>query len=206
MHHRSNIPQAEISAAPVSSMACISGALTLFLGGVCLADALVAPGLFGPIAAAVVAAERLLCAARSPSPRIAVAWTGIALAWIAVAACTMHTLWMATQTLQMLVALAIAAGALARLWADASTLERRAAATWVIAIGVACQLGILFGTSAAPIVRVAAAAAIELALAGLVRLVDAACLRRAIERSGLRPFESSPRDAASTINLETRLA
>ena len=41
------------------SGACLAGAVTLLLGGACLAYALVAPGLFGAICAAVVGAERL---------------------------------------------------------------------------------------------------------------------------------------------------
>jgi hypothetical protein len=45
--------------------ACLAGVVTLLLGGACLAYAFIVPGLFGPVAAAVVAAERLLCAACS---------------------------------------------------------------------------------------------------------------------------------------------
>ena len=88
--------------------ACLAGIATLLLGAVCLADAFVAPGLFGPLAAAVIAAERLLCAVRSSSTRVAVAWTGIALCWFAVAACMVHTPLVSPRLLQWLLVSVIA--------------------------------------------------------------------------------------------------
>src|SRR4030081_95303 len=57
------------------SGACLAGGVSLLLGGTCLAYAFVVPGLFGAVGAAVVAAERLLCAARSSTTKAAVTWT-----------------------------------------------------------------------------------------------------------------------------------
>src|ERR1700704_2551271 len=70
--------------------ACLAGVMTLLLGGVCWADAFIVPGLFGPVAAAVVAADRLLCATRTSSNRAAALWTCIAFGWIAVASWMLH--------------------------------------------------------------------------------------------------------------------
>jgi hypothetical protein len=160
--------------------ACLAGVVTLLLGGVCLADAFVVPGLFGPVAAAVVAAERLLCAARSSSTRAAAVWTCVAFGWIAVASCMLHTPLVSVRLLQWLVVLLIVSSAVWRLWTRlvASTSESAPVAIWVIAAGVVAQLAMLFGATAAPLVRVAAAVAIELVLIGVVRLLQAGRSRR----------------------------
>jgi hypothetical protein len=92
----------------------LAGAAILLLGGVCLADAFVIPGLFGPVAAAVVVAERLLCAARSSSAKVAAFWACIAFGWFAVASCMLLAPLVSVR-LQWLVVLLVVSSALCRL-------------------------------------------------------------------------------------------
>jgi len=138
-------------------------------------NAFVVPGLFGAVAAAVVAAERLLCAARSSSTRAAALWTCIGFGWIAVASCMLHAPLVSVSVLQWLVVLLVVSSAVCRLWTRlaASGSEWVPAALWVAAAGVVAQLATLVGATAAPLARVAAVVAIELVLIGLVRLLQA---------------------------------
>jgi hypothetical protein len=160
--------------------ACLAGAVTLLLGGVCWANAFVVPGLFGPVAAAVVAAERLLCAARSSSTSSAAVWTGVALGWIAVAACMLHAPLLSVRGLTWLVALLALSSMVYRLWTRLEALASEPAPAAIWAAAVVAQLATLFGvTAAAPLAPVAAAVAIELVLIGVVRLLHAGSRRDA---------------------------
>jgi hypothetical protein len=155
--------------------ACLAGMATLLLGAVCLADAFVAPGLFGPLAAAVIAAERLLCAVRSSSTRTAMAWTGIALCWLALATCMVHTPLISMRLLQWLLVAIIASSTMCRLWTRIAAPSPRSAigSIGLIAVSILAQLAMLFGGTASSFARVAAAAAIELVLIGALRLLEA---------------------------------
>jgi hypothetical protein len=171
--------------------ACLAGIVTVLLGGVCLADAFVVPCLFGPMAAVVIASDRLLCAARSSATGAAAVWTGVAFGWIAVASCMLHTPLISVSSLQWLVVIVIGSSAVCRLWArlvvSASELTPgKIAAVCVTAVGVAAELATLFGAAGAPLARVAAAIAIELVLIGTLRLVQ-------VRRSRRDPGDSVPR-------------
>jgi hypothetical protein len=160
--------------------ACLAGVVTLLLGGVCLAGAFVVPCLFGPVAAAVIAAERLLCAARSYSTRLAAVWTVVAGGWIALASWMLHTPSVSAPSLQWLILLLIGSSTVCRLWArwGASPSESPPVAIWVVAAAVVAQLATVFGVTMAPLSRVAAAVAIELVLIGILRLLQADRSRR----------------------------
>lgn len=186
--------------------ACVAGIVTLSLGVICAVDAFVVPGLFGPVAAVVVAAERLLCAARSASGRSATVWTGVAFAWLAVASAMLHTPMVSGQLLQWLVVLPIAASAACRL---GSLSGSRAAVLWVVAAGVTAQLAMLFGAASAPLARVAAAAAFELVLIGVVRLLHSARPASEAYKSGAgsaQIFSATPNRAAGINELDPGLA
>ena len=90
MREHSDVATRALCGAGAVSGACLAGVVTLLLGGACLAYAFVVPGLFGAVAAAVVAAERLLCAARSSTTKAAVIWTCVAFGWIVVASSTLY--------------------------------------------------------------------------------------------------------------------
>ena len=154
---------------------CLAGAVTLLLGGVCLADAFVVPGLFGAIAAAVVVAERMLCAARSSSAKEAAFWTCIAFGWIAVASCMLHAPLVSVRLLQWLVVLLVVSSAVCRLSTRpvASTSEPAPMWIWFVVAGVAAELAVLFGMTAAPLARISMAVAIELMMIGVVTLLQA---------------------------------
>jgi hypothetical protein len=195
--------------------ACIAGVATLLLGCVCMADAFVVPGLFGPVAAAVVATERLLCAARASSARAAGAWTAIAIGWIAVASCMLHVPWVGARALPWAVALLVVSGIALRWRARRPASDTATVAMWVAAVGAASQLAILYaplfrallGAPAAPLVQIAAAASVELVLIGLVRLLDAACLRSAMQASVGRLLPHAPAVATAEIfDLEAGIA
>jgi hypothetical protein len=147
--------------------ACLAGAVTLLLGGVCLAYAFVVPGLFGPVAAAVVAAERMLCAARSSSPKEAAFWTCIAFGWIAVASCMLHAPLVSVRLLQWLVVLLVVSSAVCRLSTGPVAPEPAPISVWFVVAGVAAELAVLLGVTAAPL-------AIELVMIGVVTLLQAA--------------------------------
>ena len=131
------------------SGACLAGMVTLLLGGACLAYAFVAPGLFGAVAAAVVAAERLLCAARSSTTKAAVTWTGVAFGWIVFASCMLHAPLVSVRLLQWLVVLLVVSSVAGRLWTRlaASSLEWAPSGLCVACVGVVAQLATLFGAT-----------------------------------------------------------
>jgi hypothetical protein len=190
---------------------CLAVAATLLLGAVCLAGAFVVPCLFGPVAAAVIATERLLCAARTSSTNAALVWAGVACGWIAAAAYMLHTPWVSLAWLQWVVVLLIASSAVCRLWAtlEASSSESAPAAIWVIGSGVVVQAVMLFHATSAPFSRVAAAVAIELVLIGVLRLLQAARSRRdAHDSARLAAAHASARAAfsAGMSRLQTRIA
>jgi hypothetical protein len=154
--------------------ACLAGAVTLLLGGVCLADAFVVPGLFGPVAAAVVAADRMLCATRSSSAKEAAFWTCIAFGWIAVALCMLHAPLVSVRLLQWLVVLLVVSSAVCTLSTRpvASTSEPAPMWIWFVVAGVVAELAVLFAMTAAPLARIAVAVAIELMMIGVVTLLQ----------------------------------
>jgi len=193
------------------SGACLAGVVTLLLGGACLAYAFVVPGLFGAVAAAVVAAERLLCAARSSTTKAAVTWTCVAFGWIVIASAMLHAPLVSVHLLQWLVVLLVVSSVAGRLWTRlaASSLEWAPSGICVACVGVVAQLATLFGATAAPLARVAAVVAIELIVIGVVRLLQAGRYRHEADDS-LRP--SVPRLGATanvvpgTIETETAIA
>jgi len=186
---------------------CLAGAAMLLLGGVCLADAFVIPGLFGPVAAAVVVAERLLCAARSSSAKVAAFWTCIACGWIAVASCMLLAP-LVSGRLQWLVVLLVVSSALCRLSLRvvASTSER-VPMTIVVAAAVVAQLAALFGVTAAPLARIAAVVAIELMTIGVARLLRVARSPRdeGVPHPPAR-FSTTANLTESMIKLDTGIA
>ena len=193
------------------SGACLAGVVTLLLGGACLAYAFVVPGLFGAVAAGVVAAERLLCAARSSTTKAAVTWTCVAFGWIAVASSMLHAPLVSVRLLQWLVVLLIVSSVAGRLWTRlaASSLEWAPSGICVACVGVVAQLATLFGATAAPLARVAAVVAIELIVIGVVRLLQAGGYRYEAGESvthaapRLGPRASAP---AGAIELESAIA
>jgi hypothetical protein len=190
------------------SGACLAGVVTLLLGGACLAYAFVVPGLFGAVAAAVVAAERLLCAARSSTTKAAVTWTCVAFGWIVFASSMLHAPLVSVRLLQWLVVLLVVASVAGRLWTRvaASSLEWAPSGLCVACVGVVAQLATLFGATAAPLARVAAVVAIELIVIGVVRLLQAGGYRH---EAGDAVAHAVPRPSATanvtprTIELET---
>ena len=191
--------------------ACLAGVVTLLLGGACLAYAFVVPGLFGPVAAAVVAAERLLCAARSSSTKAAAVWICVAFGWIVVASCMLHAPLVSVRLLPWLVVLLVVSSAVYRLWTRlaASSSEWAPSALWVAAAGVVAQLATLFGATAAPLARVAAVVAIELVVIGVVRLLQAGRYRHGAHDpvTPTAPRLVAPANlTAGMIELETGVA
>jgi hypothetical protein len=184
--------------------------VTLLLGGACLAYAFVVPGLFGAVAAAVVAAERLLCASRSATIKAAITWTCVAFGWIAVASSMLHAPLVSVRLLQWLVVLLIVSSVVGRLWTRlaASSLEWAPSGICVACVGVVAQLATLFGATAAPLARVAAVVAIELIAIGVVRLLQAGRHRH---EAGDSVTHAVPRPSATangtpgTIELETAI-
>jgi hypothetical protein len=167
---------------------CLAALATLSIGVACLAGASIVAGLFGPVAAAVIAAERLLCAARSHSAKAATGWTGIAFGWVAAASCMVHAPWAGVLPLQWLVVTIVVLSALFRVRTvvGASALQRSATYS-LIAAGVVSQLATLFVGTAGPLSRVAAVAAIELVLIGSVRLLEARSPRDTVARAPAAP-------------------
>lgn len=190
---------------------CLAGVVTLLLGGACLAYAFVAPGLFGAVAAAVVAAERLLCAARSSTTKAAVTWTCVAFGWIVFASSMLHAPLVSVRLLQWLVVLLVVSSAVGRLWTRlaASSLEWAPSGICVACVGVVAQLATLFGATAAPLARVAAVVAIELMVIGGVRLLQAGRYRN---EAGASVMPAVPRVGATAnvpagaIEPETAMA
>lgn len=156
--------------------ACLVGAVTLLLGGVCLADAFVVPSLFGSVAAAVVVAARVLCAARSASAKEAVFWTCIAFSWIAVASSMLHAPLVGVRLLQWVVVSLVVSSAVWRLSTKpvASSSEPAPMWSWFLVAGVVAEIAVLFGLTAPPLARIAATVAIELMMIGVVTLLQAA--------------------------------
>ena len=192
--------------AGVAPGACLAAIATLLLGVICVVDAVLLPSLFGPVAAAVVAAERLLCAARSSSREAAMIWTGIAFAWIAVAWAMLHTPMVSGPVLQWLVVVPIAASTACRL---GSMSRSRTAVVWLIAAGVMAQLAMLFGAASPPLFRVAAVVAFELVLIGVVSLLQAARPQTSVQKAGLeaaRVFGAPTDHTAQISKLESGLA
>ena len=211
MQERFDVATRAICGPESGAGACLAGVATLLLGGVCLADAFVVPGLFGPLAASVLAAERLLCAARSSSTRAAAVWTGIAFGWIAVASCMLHAPLVSVGLLQWLVVLIIASSAISRVWTRlvASPTEHLAISFGFVAAAVVAQLAMLFGGTAAPLARVAAVAAMELVLIGVIRLLQTHGSGRKPRLSTLPATESfgaAANPGAGTIKLNTGVA
>ena len=192
--------------AGVAPGACLAAIATLLLGVVCMVDALLVPGLFGPVAAVVVAAERLLCAARSSSRAAALIWSGIAFAWIAVAWAMLHTPMVSGPLLQWLVVAPIAANTACRL---GSMPPSRTAVVWLIAAGFMAQLAMLFGAGSPPLFRVAAVAALELALTGVIGLLQVARPQTNAQKAGVeagRVFGAPTNPTARMSELESGLA
>jgi hypothetical protein len=152
---------------------CLVSVMTVLLGAAFVADAFVVPCLFGGVAAVVIACERVLCATRASSFRAGAAWTVIALGWVALAACMLHTPLMIVGALRWLLVLLIASSALCRLWLSPATAVFQAWEIGLIGVAIVVQLAMLFG-SAPSLSRVAASIGIELALIGTVGLLRAA--------------------------------
>jgi hypothetical protein len=185
--------------------------VTLLLGGACLTYAFVVPGLFGAVGAAVVAAERLVCAARSSTTKAAVTWTCVAFGWIVVASSTLHAPLVSMRLLQWLVILLVVSSVAGRVWTRlaASRLEWAPSGLWVASIAAVAQLATLFGATAAPLARVAAVVAIELIVIGVVRLLQVGRYR---DEAGGSVTHAIPRLSATanvtpgTIEFETAIA
>jgi hypothetical protein len=176
MQERIDVAARAMCGSGVLPGACLAGAVTLLLGGVCLADAFVVPGLFGPVAAAVVAADRMLCATRSSSAKEAAFWTCIAFGWIAVALCMLHAPLVSVRLLQWLIVLLVVSSAVCTLSTRAVASASEPVPMWirlVVAGGVVAELAVLFAVTAAPLARIAAAVAIELMMIGVVTLLEA---------------------------------
>ena len=211
MREHSDVATRALCGAGAVSGACLAGVVTLLLGGACLAYAFVVPGLFGAVGAAVVAAERLLCAARSSTIKAAVTWTCVALGWIVVASSTLHAPLVGVRLLQWLVVLLVVSSVAARLWARlaAARLEWAPSRLWVACMGAVAQIATLFGATAAPLARVAAVVAIELIVIGVVRLLQVGRYRH---EAGGSEAHAVPRLSATanvtpgTIELETAIA
>jgi hypothetical protein len=184
------------------------GALTLVLGVACLTNAFVVPSLFGPVTAAVIACERLLCAARSTSARAGGVWSVVALGWVLVAACMLHAPVVSLASLRWLVVLLIAASALCRLWVHVASPRSVSASAgmWLLAIVIPVQLTMLFDGLSAPISRVAAAVAIELALIGVLSPLQAATSGRTTSHPPPRPLREAGDLVTSGFGMEAKIA
>jgi hypothetical protein len=210
MREHSDVATRALCGAGAVSGACLAGVVTLLLGGACLAYAFVVPGLFGAVAAAVVAAERLLCAARSSTTKAAVMWTCVAFGWIVVASSMLHAPLISVR-LPWLVVLLVVSSVAGRLWTRlaAPSLEWAPSGLWVSCVGAVAQLATLFGATAAPLARVAAVVAIELIVIGVVRLLQVGRYRH---EAGNSVAHAVPRLSATanvtpgTIELEAAIA
>jgi hypothetical protein len=177
-----------------ATSACLAGSLSLLLAGVCFADGMEVPSLFGSVAAAVIACERFLCAARS-CPIKGMAWTAIAFGWIALGVLLLHAPSIKADVLPWLVVLLIASSAACRIVRGSSAQAGvGTCAMWIIAAGVSLQLAMiqsaaLFGVAPTMVARVAAVAAIELALIGVLSLFQAgaAAMRTHLQDAVLAP-------------------
>src|SRR5450759_723452 len=211
MREHSDVATRALCGAGAVSGACLAGVVTLLLGGACLVYAFVVPGLFGAICAAVVAAERLLCAAQSSTTKAAVIWTCVAFGWIVVASSTLHAPLVSVSLLQWLVVLLIVSSVAGRLWARlaAPSLEWAPSGLWVSCVGSVAQLATLFGATAAPLARVAAVVAIELIVIGVVRLLQVGRYRHEAGNSvahAVPRLSATANVAPGTIELETAIA
>jgi hypothetical protein len=155
--------------ASATATAWIVGMLTIALGAFCAFAALIAPVLFGPLVAFVIATERLLSAAQSRNRRLAAAWAVLAAGWFGSAACMVHTPLLGNASSDSCAAMLAALLILnATVWtwsrATASVNWRyEVALVWLGTIGA---LVLLYSGPSPLLSRVAAAAAIALALIG----------------------------------------
>ena len=143
------------------------GALTVALGAFGAFAAFAVPLLFGPMAAAVIATERLLRAARTRDGWLIASWLAIALGWIALATSMLHAPLLSYVRLEAgLIVLVLASGA-CWAWSRAGEGTNRYVDILPVAVGSAVALGLLYGGGDMTMARIAAAVSVALALVGV---------------------------------------
>ena len=179
-----------------SSTAWIVGGLTIALGAFCAFAAFTAPVLFGPLVAFVIGSERLLRATQARNPWLGAVWVLLGLAWFGSTACMLHTPLLGnanTQSCAAMLAFLLVFNAGCWTWSRiASSPTWRYDAAPVLA-GTAGALILLYGGPSPVLSRIAAAAAVALALVGCEWI--AATLARSITRPGRLPYRRGGLDS-----------
>ena len=155
--------------ASATATAWIIGMLTIALGAFCAFAAFIAPVLFGPLVAFVIGTERLLSASQSRNSGMAAAWALLAAGWFGSAACMVHTPLLgnaSSDSCAAMLAALLTLNTTVWTWSRVSasvTWRHEVAPVWIGTIGA---LALLYSGPSSPVSRVAAAAAIALALIG----------------------------------------
>jgi hypothetical protein len=186
--------------ASATATAWIVGVLAIALGAFCSFAAFIAPVLFGPLVAFVIGTERLLSAAQSRNRSRAAAWALLAAGWFGSAACMVHTPLLgsaSSDSCAAMLAALLMLNATVWTWSRISasvTWRYEVAPVWFGTIGA---LLLLYSGPSSLLSRVAAAAAIALALIGCEWITAA------IARS-LRTTAKTAQDRRSAYRSEPR--
>ena len=148
-------------------MGWLVGALTVALGAFGAFASFAAPLLFGPMAAAVIATERLLRATRARDAGLIASWLAIALGWIALAACMLHSPLLSYVRLEAGLTMLVLASGACWAWSRSGEGTNRHVDILPVAVGSALALVILYGGGDVTIARISAAASVALALIGI---------------------------------------
>lgn len=159
--------QGDFSQAAALRIGWLVGAVTVALGAFGAFAAFAAPLLFGPLVAVVIAAERLLRATRAADGRLIACWLALALGWIALAACMLHSPLQNYVRLEAGATVLVLAGAASWAWSRAIETGTRRIDIVPIAAGTALTLGILYGGGEITLSRIAASASVALAVIGV---------------------------------------
>jgi hypothetical protein len=179
-----------------SSTAWIVGGLIIALGVFCAFAAFTAPVLFGPLVAFVIGSERLLRATQARTWWLGAVWVLLALAWFGSTACMLHTPLLGNASMQSCAAML---ASLLILNAGCWTWSRvPSSPTWryevaPVLAGTAGALILLYGGPSPGLSRIAAAAAVALALVGCEWI--AAALARSMTRPGRLPYRRGGLDS-----------
>jgi hypothetical protein len=187
-----------LAASPAT--AWIVGGLTIALGAFCAFAAFTAPVLFGPLVALVIAAERLLRATQARNGWLGAAWALLALAWFGSTACMVHTPLLgdaSSQWCEATLAALLALSAACWTWSRVASSRTWRYEVVPVLLGTAGALVVLYGGPTPMLSRVAAAAAVALAVVGCEWI--AATVARSMVRSGIRSHRRDTGDPTSSL-------
>jgi len=149
---------------PASSLV---GALTVALGAFGAFAAFAAPPLFGPMAAIVIATERLLRATHARDPTLTASSLALAVGWIALATRLLHAPLLSYAGLEAGLTVLVLGSGGCWVWSRMGEATNRYVDILAMVAGSAVALGILYGGGDMTIGRISAAASVALALVGV---------------------------------------